>query len=432
MTHPEVMKSNNILHEFKTCTELQYNGYLNIKSPKGNQWTFYYRLGRIVWATGGTHPFRRWRRNMAQYCPHIDVEQLNLRKEDIEINYWDYRILEILYKRQKIEREQIHSFVESTIAELLFDLAQQTNFVSATCERSQEVILETPMSFTSANVSMKQMQDAWKTWSEAGLTNFSPDLAPILRKPEQLQQQVSPSVYKNFVNLINGKYTLRDLAAKMKQSLVAVTRSLLSYILKGIIELVEVPDLPFSFTAVKNNSNARKPTQSNAPLVACVDDSPQVCKILEEIIISHGLRFIKIQDAVQALPTLIQNKPDLIFLDLIMPVANGYEICTQLRRISAFTNTPVIILTGNDGLLDRVRSKVVGATDFMTKPVAADKVMSVVRKYLPVQAQRQVKRTVAKSQTESQTQSQSKSQTQPQPKSQSQSQLKVCHSSLDS
>jgi two-component system, chemotaxis family, response regulator PixG len=159
MTHPEVMKSNNILHEFKTCTELQYNGYLNIKSPKGNQWTFYYRLGRIVWATGGTHPFRRWRRNMAQYCPHIDVEQLNLRKEDIEINYWDYRILEILYKRQKIEREQIHSFVESTIAELLFDLAQQTNFVSATCERSQEVILETPMSFTSANVSMKQMQD---------------------------------------------------------------------------------------------------------------------------------------------------------------------------------------------------------------------------------------------------------------------------------
>ena len=82
--------------------------------------------------------------------------------------------------------------------------------------------------------------------------------------------------------------------------------------------------------------------------------------------------------------------------------------------------------------MDRVRSKVVGATDCMTKPVAADKVMSVVRKYLPVQAQRQVKRTVAKSQTESQTQSQSKSQTQPQPKSQSQSQLKVCHSSLDS
>ncbi|HYW21952.1 MAG TPA: response regulator [Nodularia sp. (in: cyanobacteria)] len=392
MNQPELSRSNNILDEFKTCTELQYNGYLNIRSPKGNHWTFYYRLGRIVWATGGTHPFRRWRRNMAQYCPHIDVDKLNLRKEDIEISHWDYRILEILYKKQKIEREQIHAFVENTVAELLFDLAQQTNFVSATCERSQEILLETPMSFTSANVSMKQMQDSWKIWSEAGLANFSPDLAPILRKPEQLQQHVSESVYKNFLNLINGKYTLRDLAAKMKQGIVPVTRSLLAYILKGIIELVEVPDLPLSVTAVKNNPTSQQPQKSTPPLVACVDDSPQVCKMLEDIIVSHGLRFIQIQDAIQALPTLIQNKPDLIFLDLVMPIANGYEICTQVRRVSAFANTPVIILTGNDGLLDRVRSKVVGATDFMTKPVAADKVMNVVRKYLPVDVQSPVKR----------------------------------------
>ncbi len=392
MTHPELMISNNILHEFKTCTQLQYNGYLNVKSTKGHQWTFFYRLGRIVWAAGGSHPFRRWRRNMAQYCPQVDIDKLNLRGEDLETNHWDYRILEILYKRQKIQRDQIHAFVENTIAELLFDLAQQTNFVSASCDRSQEVILETPMSFTSANVSMKQMQDSWKIWSEAGLANFSPDLAPVLRKPEQLQQQVSESVYKNFVNLINGQYTLRDLAAKMKQSIVPVTRSLLPYILKGIIELVEVPDLPLIVTAVQKSPVSSQVNTSNAPLVACVDDSPLICNMLEEIVVANGLRFIKIQDAIQALPTLIQDKPDLIFLDLIMPIANGYEICTQLRRISAFNNTPVIILTGNDGLLDRVRAKVVGATDFMTKPVVADKVMTVVRKYLPVKTQPQIKR----------------------------------------
>jgi two-component system, chemotaxis family, response regulator PixG len=394
MTHPELMKSTNILNELKSCTELQFNGYLNIKNDKGKQWTFFYRLGRIVWATGGAHPFRRWRRNMAQYCPHIDVEHLNLRREDVEINYWDYRILEILYKRQKIDREQIHNFVENTIAELLFDVAQQTNFVAATCDRNQEVVLETPMSFTSANVFMSQMENSWKVWSEAGLANFSPDLAPILRKPEQLQQHVSPSVYKKFVTLLNGKSTLRDLAAKMKQDILPITRSLLPYILKGIIELIEVPDLPLTLTNLKSNSVSRQRETTNAPLVACIDDSPQVCKLLEEIMTSHGLRFIKIQDAIQALPTLIQNKPDLIFLDLVMPIANGYEICTQLRRVSAFAHTPVIILTGNDGLLDRVRAKVVGATDFMTKPVASDKVMSVVRKYLPVKAKPQITRRV--------------------------------------
>ncbi|MEH1823852.1 MAG: response regulator [Nostoc sp.] len=382
MPHQELI-SNNLVNEFKTCTQLQYNGKLNIKSSKGSQWTFYYRLGRIVWATGGTHPFRRWRRHIAQNCPQIDVDKLQLRVQDLSIDYWDYKLIEVFYKKQKIQREQIQSIAENTIAELLFDLALQGNFASISCNRSQEVILETPMSFTSAEMSVKHMQDSWKIWSEAGLANFSPDLAPILRRPEQLQQMVSPSVYKNFVNLINGKFTLRDLAMKMKQSVLPLTRSLLPYILKGIIELVEVPDLPLGVTEVNNNSTSIQAKRRIAPLVACVDDSPQVCKMLEDIITSNGLRFVKIQDAVQALPTLIQDKPDLIFLDLIMPVASGYEICTQLRRISTFSNTPIIILTGSDGLLDRVRAKVVGSTDFLTKPVVADKVMSIVRKYLP-------------------------------------------------
>ncbi len=382
MSHQELI-SNNLVNEFKTCTQLQYNGKLNIKSSKGSQWTFYYRLGRIVWATGGTHPFRRWRRHIAQNCPQIDVDKLQLRLQDLSIDYWDYRLLEIFYKKQKIQRDQINSIVDNTIAELLFDLALQGNFASISCNRSQDVILETPMSFTSAEMSVKHMQDSWKIWSEAGLANFSPDLAPILRRPEQLEQMVSPSVYKNFVNLINGKFTLRDLAMKMKQSVLPLTRSLLPYILKGIIELVEVPDLPLGVTEVNNKSTTTQAKKRTAPLVACVDDSPQVCKMLEDIITSNGLRFVKIQDAVQALPTLIQDKPDLIFLDLIMPVASGYEICTQLRRISTFSNTPIIILTGSDGLLDRVRAKVVGSTDFLTKPVVADKVMGIVRKYLP-------------------------------------------------
>ncbi|MBD2294670.1 response regulator [Anabaena sphaerica FACHB-251] len=395
MTNSELIESHNLLNEFKTCTQFQYNGKLNIKSSKGRQWAFYYRLGRIVWATGGTHPFRRWRRQMAQYCPDIDLEKIRCRSEDFAIDYWDYNILDILYKRQKIQREQIQAIVENTIAELFFDLAQEVDFASVSCNLSQEVILDMPMSFTSADMSIKHMQDSWAIWSQVGLANVSPNSSPVLRRPEQLQQMVSASVYKNFVNLINGKYTLRELAVKMKQDVMPVSRSLLPYILKGIIELVELPDLPLQVTD-GDNSNSRQ-TRNRihriAPLIACVDDSPLVCKTLEDIITSNGLRFTKVQDAIQALPVLIQDKPDLIFLDLIMPVASGYEICTQLRRIPAFANTPVIILTGNDGLLDRVRAKVVGSTDFISKPIVADRVMGVIRKYLPVQANSTVRNT---------------------------------------
>ena len=384
MSHPELMVSSNLLDEFKTCTQLQYSGNLNIKSSKQDKWSFYYRLGRMVWATGGNHPFRRWRRYMAQYCPEINVDQIQLSGEDISIDYWDYRILEVLHKKQKINREQISTIVEHTIAELLFDLAQQANFNFMNCERKQEAILEAPMSFTSADMSLKFMQESWKLWSEAGLANFSPDLAPVLRRSEQLEQMVSPSVYKNFVTLMNGKYTLRDLAVKMKQTPLAIARSLLPYVLKGIIELITVPDLP-----LKGGDKNKKPVSSqakapNSSLIACVDDSPQVCQMLEQILTPNGLQLVKIQDPLQALPTLIEHKPELIFLDLVMPVASGYEICAQLRRVSLFANTPVIILTGSDGLFDRVRAKVVGSTDFITKPVVAEKVMGVIRKYLKV------------------------------------------------
>ncbi len=380
MINPEVTEAQKLFNQFKKCIQLQYNGQLNIKSSKGRKWIFYYRLGRIVWATGSDHPFRRWRRNMAKYCPDIDISKIRCRNEDIAIDFWDYQLLDILYKRQKIQREKIHAIVESTIAELFFDLAQELDFASVTCSYSQDVILEMPMSFTNADMSIKQMQDAWSIWSQAGLTNISPNLAPVLRRPEQLQQMVNPSVYKNFVSLINGQFTLRELGIKMKQDVMPVTRSLLPYILKGIIELVPVPDSPL--TVESSSSTVKQPRKQTAPLIACVDDSPQVCKILEEIMTRNGLRFIQIQDAVQALPIIIQEKPDLIFLDLIMPIASGYEICTQLRRISAFAQTPVIILTGNDGLVDRVRAKVVGSTDFMSKPIVADRVMNMVRKYL--------------------------------------------------
>jgi two-component system, chemotaxis family, response regulator PixG len=383
MSNPDLKQVQNLFNEFKKSTQLQYNGQLNIQSEKGRKWSFYYRLGRIVWATGSDHPFRRWRRNMAQYCPDIDVDKIRPRYEDIAIDYWDYNLLEIFYKKQKIQREKINAFVEGTIAELFFDLAQEIGFASVTCSRSQQVILEMPISFTNTDMSIKQMQDAWSIWSQAGLANISPNLAPILRRPEQLQELVNPSVYKNFVSLINGKFTLRELGIRMKQDVMPVARSLLPYVLKGIIELVEVPDSPLIVTEPSSPAT-KQPRNQASPLIACIDDSPQVCKILEEIMTRHGLRFIKIQDAVQALPIIIQEKPDLIFLDLIMPIASGYEICTQLRRISAFADTPVIILTGNDGLVDRVRAKVVGSTDFISKPIVADRVMNIVRKYLRI------------------------------------------------
>lgn len=135
-------------------------------------------------------------------------------------------------------------------------------------------------------------------------------------------------------------------------------------------------------TTGKKTAGQRTQAASNAPLIIYIDDSPMDSKIMGDILQNSGFRFRNIQESTHALPLLIEHKPQLIFLDLVMPVANGYEICAQVRRVSLFKDIPIVIVTSNDTLSDRVRAKMVGASGFIAKPIQQDKVLKVVQKLL--------------------------------------------------
>ncbi|BAZ17592.1 two-component response regulator [Calothrix sp. NIES-4071] len=377
--------SKHLLEELQTCTQLRYSGKLIIKSPLLHTWNFYYRFGRIIWANGGSHPCRRWYRQITSYCSNIEISKIKIRAVDLALEHWDYQSIIALNKRNKIESKQVEIIAENVIQEILFDLIQYKSSNDLICIRDSQVILDLAVTFTSTDIFIERAESQLKTWTSAGLRNCFPDLAPQIQKPEELKKIVSPAVYNNLITFVNGKHTLRDLSVLLKQDFIKITVSLLPHISKGLIQLVTVPDLPFPGSANLDKIPLHNSQHKNSTtaLIACIDDSLQVCQILEQIIVSNGMRFIKIQDAVQALPKVIEHKPDLILLDLIMPVVNGYEICSQLRRISGFAETPIIILTGSDGLLDRMRAKVVGSTDFLSKPIVADKILEALRKYLP-------------------------------------------------
>jgi len=237
-----------------------------------------------------------------------------------------------------------------------------------------------------------QTRQLWDEWVKNGLATCSPDFAPLFRRKSLLQQRTSPNVYKNLVFLINGQRTLRDIAVLMKQDVNILTRYLAPYIRQQLICLVSVPDLRRpSFTnpatptttADKSLPARTEERRKEGKLIACIDDSPTICHVLESILTQAGYRFVYITNAVDALSFLLRNQPDLIFLDLTMPIVNGYEICSQIRRIESFQNIPIIILTGNDGIIDRVRAKLVGASDFLSKPADAIKIVTTVKKYIP-------------------------------------------------
>lgn len=118
------------------------------------------------------------------------------------------------------------------------------------------------------------------------------------------------------------------------------------------------------------------------PTIVHIDDSPIEGKVMGAILGELNCNFTQVNNAMLAVANLLKMRPDLIFLDLNMPIVNGYEICAQLRRVDMFKTTPIIIMTANDGLVDRVRAKIAGATDFVSKPIDRDKIVNILEKYL--------------------------------------------------
>lgn len=123
-----------------------------------------------------------------------------------------------------------------------------------------------------------------------------------------------------------------------------------------------------------------KQASASVPVVY-VDDSPKDSQLMAEILQKAGFSYVNIGDSLQALPQLLELKPQLIFLDLVMPMANGYELCAQIRRITAFKKTPIVIVTNNNGIADRLRSRFVGAYGFLHKPIKEKRVLQVLKKY---------------------------------------------------
>ena len=92
-------------------------------------------------------------------------------------------------------------------------------------------------------------------------------------------------------------------------------------------------------------------------------------------------RFVSEMDGLRAIALLLSRKPDPIFQDLVMPNTNGYEICSQLRKLSGFKNTSTIVLTGNNGIIDRVRAKIAGA-NFVSKSAKPKQILKIIDKHL--------------------------------------------------
>lgn len=124
------------------------------------------------------------------------------------------------------------------------------------------------------------------------------------------------------------------------------------------------------------------PELKQAYTIACIDDSPTVLQAIHSFLDDSNLNIVMINDPLKALIQIMRCKPDLILLDVGMPNLDGYELCSMLRRHPSFRSTPIVMVTGNTGFIDRAKAKLVGASGYLTKPFTRPDLMKMVFKHL--------------------------------------------------
>jgi two-component system, chemotaxis family, response regulator PixG len=366
------------------CDDSQFTGRLHIWTGGTQQWHLLFCLGRLLWASGGMHPRRRWLRLMAQHCPQKTISEQQLRNLDTE-RCGEYEYLIRLARQAEITGQQAARVIRGNVTEVLFDILQQEHFGPLSCTTSHQETPDASLSLIRADQILAQTYQEWQAWSGAGFSKLSPNLAPVIRDPKRLVQQLSANTFQTLMKLLDGNHSLRDVACISQQDLPLLAKALQTYIRRGLVEMVPIPDLQQDLQTDSFDLSMEPESLSSQKIsvIAHVDDNPRESQTLSAILAGAEHKFISIQDSVVALPRLLECKPDIIFLDLFMPVVNGFELCAQLRKTSKLKDTPIIILTSNEGFIDWARAKVVGSTAYLKKPMQAKEIWQVLQQHLP-------------------------------------------------
>lgn len=116
--------------------------------------------------------------------------------------------------------------------------------------------------------------------------------------------------------------------------------------------------------------------------VMVIDDSKTIRFSVSRVLLDAGCQVVTATDGFDALAKIADSKPDIIFLDVMMPRLDGYQTCALIKNNSRFRETPVIMLSSKDGLYDQAQGKIVGCDHYLTKPCADTDLLQAIRDYV--------------------------------------------------
>jgi twitching motility two-component system response regulator PilG len=112
--------------------------------------------------------------------------------------------------------------------------------------------------------------------------------------------------------------------------------------------------------------------------VMVIDDSKTIRRSAEMLLKKVGCDVITAIDGFEALAKITEHKPDIIFVDIMMPRLDGYQTCALIKNNQTFKSTPVIMLSSKDSIFDRARGQIVGSEEYLTKPFSKEDLINAI------------------------------------------------------
>lgn len=322
--------------------------------------------------------------------------QAKLEKNPLGLNLYKQSLLWLLNEKH-LDRAQFAQIIEDVTQDSLehcFWLTEGT----FSCDREQTIptwITEEIGDSISLDIPdlVNFLNQKLIKWQNCAADLFSPHQRPYLLDFRDIDKSSSLGVlshkaFSELAELMRRGLSFRQLSIFLNKDELHIAQILSPYIDRKVIHLRSpqspldrLPTIPKSVVVEKENIS--KPSQAGKThKIVCIDDSPTILSEIQRFLDEDRYQVTAIDDPVQASAVIFRLKPDLILLDITMPRINGYKLCSLLRGSKVFNETPIIMVTGNTGFIDKARAKMAGATDYFTKPFTKEGLMAIIDNYL--------------------------------------------------
>lgn len=182
-----------------------------------------------------------------------------------------------------------------------------------------------------------------------------------------LEKITDPAVHKHLNEWVDGQRSLADIAQALDKDPLSIAQSYMHWVQAGWVTI----------------SGSTPTAKISLPTVLAVDDSALMQELIKRALTGY-CQVLVASNAVDALNLIYHEKFSLLLLDVSMPDIDGLELCRTVRSMPQFHDLPIVMVTARDGFFDKVKGKLAGSTEYLTKPFDAEKLRQLVGKYVNV------------------------------------------------